>query len=129
MGWQKFPEFETFSLSVDDNPFVGPISQPTNKILEECVCKKLEKLNITLVEGYPSISSEVSCLQNEFVKTPWSQNKWYEINTDKQTTSSSTVSFWYNESAKHESHYNCKIIRGLINTTGFPVYSQETLRK
>ena len=60
--------------SADDNPFAAPKQQPLGKIsvklpTDEWLCKKMDKVNITLVEGYPSRASEASDLQkDQFVK-------------------------------------------------------------
>ena len=66
-------------LFADDNPWVCQRAQPTGKIsvnlpLEDWLCKNLEKLNLTLVEGYPCRSSDIGCLQRDyFVKNAQSQ--------------------------------------------------------
>ena len=58
MGWSNIPEMDTTTGS-DDNPFSGLKSSTTGKVsvqmpTEEWLCKKLSKVNVTLVEGYPS---------------------------------------------------------------------------
>ena len=63
MGWTDIPDFDTATSTSDDNPFAGPRTQPTGKVsvkmpMDEWLCRKMEKLNRTLVEGYPSCSSE-----------------------------------------------------------------------
>ena len=55
MGWHKVPEFESVSSS-DDNPFAGSRVQPTGKVsvklpVDDWLCKKMEKLNLTITEG------------------------------------------------------------------------------
>ena len=55
MGWHHITKFNSASPSAYDNPR----SQPTGKIsvnllTDDWLCKKLERLNLTLVEGYPS---------------------------------------------------------------------------
>ena len=62
MGWYHVPEVDSSNPS-DDNPFVGPKAPVPNKVsvhmpTEEWLCKKLNKLNLTLKEGYPSRSAE-----------------------------------------------------------------------
>ena len=59
MGWSNIPELDSATTGSDDNPFSGPKSSAPGKVsvhmpTEEWLCKKLSKLNITLVEGYPS---------------------------------------------------------------------------
>ena len=58
------------SSSADDNPFAGPKQQSLSKIsvklpIDEGLCKNIDKLNITLVEGYPSWESEAGGLQKD----------------------------------------------------------------
>ena len=58
MGWHKVPEFESVSSS-DDNPFAGSHVQPTGKVsvklpVDDWLCKKMDKLNLTITEGYPA---------------------------------------------------------------------------
>ena len=70
MGWSHIPDMNTTATTSDDNPFVGPQSQPTGKVsvkmpADEWLCKKMGKLNLTLVEGYPSRSSEAGGLLND----------------------------------------------------------------
>ena len=67
MGWSNIPELDSANTGSDDNPFSGPKSSTPGKVsvhmpTEEWLCKKLSKLNITLVEGYPSRSSEAGGL-------------------------------------------------------------------
>ena len=62
MGWHKIPEFDHVSSS-DDNPFVGSRVQPTGKVsvklpVDNWLCRKMERLNLTITEGYPSRNTE-----------------------------------------------------------------------
>ena len=59
MGWSNIPELDSATTGSDDNSFSGPKSSTPGKVsvqmpTEEWLCKKLSKLNVTLVEGYPS---------------------------------------------------------------------------
>ena len=52
MAWNDIPEFDSVSSSQDDNPFTGSRSSQTGKVpvkvpVDEWLCKKFEKLNIT----------------------------------------------------------------------------------
>ena len=50
IAWNDIPEFDS-SSSQDDNPFTGSRSSQTGKVLvpvDEWLCRKFEKLNITL---------------------------------------------------------------------------------
>ena len=84
MGWHQVPEFDTSSSSFDDNPFAATRAQPTGNVsvklrVDEWLYKKLEKLNITITEGYPSRSSETAVLlKDQFMKTP-RRSKGYSI--------------------------------------------------
>ena len=75
MGWHQIPEFNGVS-SADDNPFAGSQVQPTGKVsvklpVDDWLCRKMEKLNLTVAEGYPSRSTETAgLLRDQFVKTP-----------------------------------------------------------
>ena len=58
MGWHKVPEFKSVSSS-GDNPFGGSSVQPTGRVsvklpVDDWLCKKMEKLNLTITEGYPA---------------------------------------------------------------------------
>ena len=93
MGWSHVPDVDSFNPS-DDNPFAGPKAPAPSKVsvqmpAEEWLCKKLAKLNITLVEGYPSRTSEAGgLLMDQFVRPAKSQSRWY--GTEKRLIDS----FW-----------------------------------
>ena len=62
MRWTQVPEFESSASSLDDNPFYIMRTQPTAKVsvrlaADEWLCRKMEKVNITVTEGYPSHTS------------------------------------------------------------------------
>ena len=63
MGWSDIPELDSANTGSDDNPFSRPKAVTPGKVsvqmpTEDWLCKKIGKLNLTLVEGYPSCSSE-----------------------------------------------------------------------
>ena len=63
MGWNHIPDLEYSPASRTDNPWVGHRAQPVGKVSvllppEDWLCRKLENLNLVLIEGYPSKSSE-----------------------------------------------------------------------
>ena len=65
MGWHQIPDFDSALSSFDDNPFAGSRAQPTGKVsiklpVDDWLCRKLEKLNLTISEGYPSRNAETS---------------------------------------------------------------------
>ena len=91
MSWTRITEMDNSSSSADDNLFQAPKQQPLGQIsvklpTDEWLCRKMDKLNITLEEGYPSRALEASGLQkDQFVKVCRSQAKWYRLHpsTDK----------------------------------------------
>ena len=66
----------------DDNPFAGLKTLAPGKIsvqmpTDDWLCRKLSKLNLTLDEGYLSLSSEAGgLLKDQFLYTAKSQAKW-----------------------------------------------------
>ena len=70
MGWKQVPEFDSSSSFLDDNPFAGTRSQPTSKVsvkvlVDEWLCQKMEKWNMTVQEGYSSSTSETASLSRD----------------------------------------------------------------
>ena len=67
MGWHHIPDNDNSAASMDDNPFAGSRVKRTCKVsvrlpVDEWLCRKMEKLNLTVAEGYPSSNSENSGL-------------------------------------------------------------------
>ena len=67
MGWHHIPDYNNSAASMDDNPFAGSRVKRTGKVsvrllVDEWLCRKMEKLNLTVAEGYPSSNSENSGL-------------------------------------------------------------------
>ena len=84
MGWYYRTDFDS---SADDHRFAAPKQRSTgkNSPTNEWLCKNLDRLNLTLMEGYHSKSSEASGLQfDQFFKTPRSQINWYGLHSDRQ---------------------------------------------
>ena len=73
MGWTHIPNMNTATSTSDDNSFAGTKTQPAGKVsvrmaTDEWLCIKMGKLDLTLVEGYPSHNSEASgLLKDQFV--------------------------------------------------------------
>ena len=91
------------------------------------------KLNLTLVEGYPSRSAEAGgLLKDQFVRPARSQQKWYGLVSDPQKVSSGkSVSSWSTDSSKVNSTYS-RIARAAgIASTPPPSrqISQDNLRR
>ena len=97
MGWSNIPEMDNPTSTSDDNPFAGPKTAPPGKVsvkmpTEDWLCRKLAKLNLTLVEGYPTRGSEPGGLAKDvFLRPAKSQSKWYGLHTEP-TTNPSQVS-------------------------------------
>ena len=104
MGWHQIPEFDIVS-STDNNPFAGSRAKPTGKVSvklpgDDWLCRKMEKLNLTVAEGYPSKNTQTAgLLQDQFVKTPRS-SRWYDLQADKKESDSSAVCYWSPEPVK-----------------------------
>ena len=70
MGWSHIPDVDSDLSSSEDNPFATPKQQSTGKIsvnlpTDGWLCRKMDRLNLTLVQGYPSRSSEAGGLQKD----------------------------------------------------------------
>ena len=95
MGWTHIPDIDTHThthtSSAEDNPFAAPKEQPAEKVsvmlpTDDWLYRKMDGLNLTLTQGYPSRSSETGGLQrDQFVKHSKSHAKWYGLhpNQDK----------------------------------------------
>ena len=71
IGWSHVPHIDI----AEDNPFARPKTPVPGKVsvqmpTEDWLCKKLQKLNTTLVEGYPSRGSEASGLSKDVFLRP-----------------------------------------------------------
>ena len=81
MRWTHIPDIDSGATSSNDNPFAGPKLQTPGKVsvnlpTDEWLCRKMSKLNLTLVQGYPSRISEAGgLLRDQFVKPARSQSK------------------------------------------------------
>ena len=111
MGWSNIPKLDSATTGSDDNPFSGPKSSTPGKVsvqmpTEEWLCKKLSKLNVTLVEGYPSRSSEASGLMmDQFLRPAKSQSKWYGLSSDHKADPAA-VSTWCTDACKLNISYS-----------------------
>ena len=110
MDWSHIPEMDSTATTSDDNPFAGPKTVAPGKVsvkmpTEDWLCRKLAKLNLTLVEGYPSPGSEASGLAKDvFLMPSRSQSKWYGLQTDPKADPSQ-VSTWNTNASKLNSSY------------------------
>ena len=135
MGWPHVPDVNSSNPS-DDNPFAGPKAPGPSKVsvhmpTEEWLCKKLNRLNLTLVEGYPSRTAEAGSLPMEhFLKTPRSQAKWYGLYSEEQTDPTK-VSSWCTGHCKLNSSFGRMSRKAALGSTppASRRISQDTLRR
>ena len=139
MGWTHIPDLEYSPASRTDNPWVGHGAQPVGKVSvdlppEDWLCRKLETLNLVLIEGYPSKSSEPGGLHvDHFLRPPKSQNRWYGIHPAEPKDPlrpGKSVNTWPNDAAKLNSAIPriCKPSVANSHPPGRPI-AQDTLRK
>ena len=90
---------------------------------------KMEKLNLTITEGYPSRNAETAgLLRDQFIKPPRS-SEWYDMHTDKKDSDVSTVCAWSQEPAKLNSACSRLARRSLPVAPPSRTFSQEMLRR
>ena len=132
MGWHQI-EFDSVS-SADNNLFAGSRALPTGKVsvklpVDDWLCRKMEKLNLTVAEGYPSKSTEPAGLhRDQFVKTPRSF-KWYDMHVNKKECDRSTVCSWSPEPAKLKSTFSRVARRNLPTAPASRALNQDILRR
>ena len=91
MGWHHILAFETDFSEPDksNNPWKGKNPRKPTRISvamppDDWLCQKLERLNLTVAEGYPSRSQDSAGLRRaQFIKVPKSQEKWYKMHLIK----------------------------------------------
>ena len=120
---------KTIHLQPPKQQLTGKISM--NLPTDDWLCRKMDRLNVTLTHGYPSRGPEAGGLQrDQFVKPAKSQVKWYGLHPSQDKPAGS-VSFWHSESAKLNSTYR-RVAMSSGLTSPAPVsrpISQDTLRK
>ena len=116
MGWDHIPTFESDLSELDksNNPWKGKNPKRPSRISvamppDDWLCQKLELLNCTVAEGYPSRSQDSASLEkDQFVKMPKSQSSWYQmhlIKPDGPRRPGRTVFTWHNAEAKVNSQF------------------------
>ena len=134
MGWSQVPEFDSASSSQDLNPIASARTQQTSKLsvkvpVDDWLCRKCEKLNVTIQEGYPSCSSETASLnRDQFVKPPKTL-RWCNMFSDKMDLSHSKVHTWTNEPARLNTSFPRIANRSLPTSPASVPVSQDTLRR
>ena len=122
MGWSHVQDMDNSTNISEDNPFAGPKAAVPGKVsvqmsTEDWLCRKLSKLNITLVEGYPSRSSEAGgLLKDQFLRPAKSQAKWYGLFSD-QKVDPSALSSWNTDASKLNSSYSRIAIQAGLSST------------
>ena len=134
MAWNDISEFDSASSCQDDNPFTGSRSSQTGKVsvkvpVDEWFCKKFEKLNITLQEGYLTCNSETAGLSKDQCIKPPKTLKWYGMHSDKKDFSHLKVYTWTSEPASLNSSFPRIAGHSLPSAPASHPVSQDTLRK
>ena len=67
VDWNYISDIDSGATTSEDNPFAGPKLYTPGKVsvnlpTDEWLCKKMSKLNLTLVQGYPTCTSEAGGL-------------------------------------------------------------------
>ena len=114
-------------------PFAGSRVQPAGKVsvkllVDAWLCKKMEKLNVTITEGYPARNTETAgLLKDQFIKPPWS-SRWYGMHTEKDCDNT-TVCSWSPELAKLNSSFSRVAGHSLPNAPPSGALSQDMIRR
>lgn len=136
MGWTDVPEFESTSAA-DDQPWLQPSNGTSqgkisvNLPVDEHLCRKMEQLQVTLAEGYPTKTTEPAPLtKGQFVRAPPRQ-KWYGMYQKPEvvTKNPSRVKVWSQDPARLNSIFT-NICRPSSSSSpsSLPV-TQENLRR
>ena len=101
MGWIYIPDVDSAMSSAENNPFAAHKQQPVGKISislpTDDWCWKMDNMNLTLVQRYPSRSSEAGGLQwDQFIKLTKFQAKWYRLYPNKDRPAGS-VTVWHSD--------------------------------
>ena len=68
--------------------------------VDDWLCRKMDKLNLTITEGYPARNTDTSgLLKDQFIKPPRS-SRWYGMHAEKKDCENTTVCTWSPEPAK-----------------------------
>ena len=142
MGWDYIPVFESDLAEPDksNNPWRGKHPRKPARISvamppDDWLCQKLEKLNTTVAEGYPSRAQDAAGLKkDQFVKIPKSQSRWYQMYTVRQEgphRPGKNLFSWTGSEAKVNSQFPRIIKASSYSPSGPPSrpISQEYLRR
>ena len=142
MGWNHIPPFESDFTEPDKsyNPWKGKNPKRPTRISvamhpDDWLCQKLEQLNLTVAEGYPSRAQDSTGLKKEqFIKVPKSQSRRYTMHmlrSEEPTRPGHSVFSWHNTEAKVNSQFPRITKTSAYPSTGPPSrqISQESLRR
>ena len=142
MGWHHVLTFESDFTEPDksNNPWKGKNPKRPTRVSvamppDDWLCQKLERLNLTVVEGYPCRAQDSTGLKkHQFVKVPKSQSRWYKIHMlklDRPHRQGRSVFNWHNTEAKVNSQFLRITRASTYPSTGPPSrqISQEYLRR
>ena len=102
---------------------------------DDWLCQRLERLNLTVAEGYPSRSQDSAGLKrDQFIKVPKSQSKWYKMHLLKPEGPHKlgrSVFNWRNTESKVNSQFPRITRASAYPSTGPPSrpISQNSLRR
>ena len=116
MGWNHIPFFEADFGEPDksNNPWKGKVPKRPAHVsvampLDDWLCQKLERLNTTVAEGYPSRSRDSGRLKkDQYIKMPKTQAHWYQMHTIRPDTPhrpGKSVFSWRHTEAKVNSQF------------------------
>ena len=140
MGWNFIPDFELEYSDPDksNNPWHGKNPRSTSKVsvampADDWLCQKLERINLTAAEAYPSRGQEAGGLRtNQFIRTPKPQDKLYPMNklkTDGPHRLGRKLFNWHSSEAKLNAQFS-RIVKQAAYLATRPVFrpiSQEVL--
>ena len=135
MGWNHIPDVDSSATTSDDNLFAGPKLHTPGKVsvnlpTDEWLCKKMAKLNLTLVQGYPSRTSVAGgLLRDKFVRSPKSQGKWYGFHAEPKKDSDHISSLHTGSSRLNSTYLRIARQAGIASSPMSRPISQENLRK
>ena len=140
MGWHHIPTFKTnySELHKSNNSWKGKNPRKPTRISvamlpDDFLCQKLERLNLTVAEGYPSRSQDSAGLKrDQFIKIPKSQAKCYTMHLlkpDGPHRPGRSVFSWRNTESKVNSQFPKITKASAYQSTGPPCIpiSQETV--
>ena len=131
MGWHHIPTFESDYSEPDksNNPWKGKQPRKPTRISvamppDDWLCQKLERLNLTVAEGYPSQAQDSAGLKHDqFIQVPKSQSGWYKMHLMKPEGShrpGRSVFRWHNTEAKVNSQFPRITRASVYPSTGPP---------